>query len=667
MLGTLPDLARPTKLSPRSLGYRGGVCCQVPCIGLHAHLNTHDRLQPCSFDQGLPFILAWLAFAPHFGERDVRVGGVDPWQRRLEGVGPRRSATILAADVVGYSRLMEADEEGTHARLMHLRFSLMEPVIGLHRGRVIKNTGDGFLAMFDHAVAGLEAAQELQRAAMVAEAEVAAERRIVFRMGINVAEVIVEDHDIYGDGVNVAARLQTLAEPGGIVISGIVAEQAGGTLGMQSVDLGQLHMHNRKHPVRVLSLRLPGAPNTVVGEAEAGTEPRPSIAVLPFRKLTTGDDNYFADGIVDNIIQSLAALRELFVISRGSTLGFGGGPIDARAIGRALGVRYLLYGSVQRSGERLRIGTELSDADAGEVLRADHYDGEMGQLFLLQDRIAEETVRVIAPRVREHELKRAMKKHPQNMTAYDLMLQALDCLYRLDYASFSRARGLLQRAMIIDPGYAPAFALAARWHSIRVGQEWSPDYLSDREEASRLALAAIQRDESDALAWAVYGHTQSFLAKEYDGAIASIDRSIASCPNLALAWTVKGATLCFTGEGPSALHCARRGLRLSPTDSHVFFAEHILSQAHYVNGDFAAAVDWAKRSYRKNNRSASNMRVLAASLVAGGDIEPARTVARHHAEIAPAFTLSAWAARTPFRGTLLERFVEQLRVAGFHE
>ena len=358
----------------------------------------------------------------------------------VDGFAERRLATVLVADVVGYSRLMEADERSTHARLMHLRFSVMEPVIAQHLGRVIKNTGDGFVAMFDGAGGALEAAHKMQQAVTVAEAEIPAGQRIAFRMGINVADVIVEDHDIYGDGVNVAARLQTHAEPGGIVISGIVAEQAGGMLGMQAIDLGQLQMRNREHPVRVLCLRLPGTPAAAVGEVEAGTEVRPSIAVLPFRKLASGDDSYFADGIVDNIIQSLATLRELFVISRGSTLGFGGGPIDARAIGRALGVRYLLYGSVQRAGERLRIGTELSDAELGEVLRANQYDGAMGELFQLQDRIAEETVKMIAPRLHERELRRAQKKHPQNMTAYDLVLQAIDLLYRLDYASFARAR-----------------------------------------------------------------------------------------------------------------------------------------------------------------------------------------------------------------------------------
>jgi adenylate cyclase len=669
MLGTLSVAARSMNLGASLLGHPGSTSLQETGNCPSNCLSNERASVTQFFHQRSPqHILRSLAFAPHLGERDVRVGGVDSRQRRSEGIAPRHRATVLAADVVGYSRLMEVDEEGTHARLMRLRFSLMEPMVALHHGRVIKNTGDGFMAMFNSAVAGLEAAHAMQRSVMVAEADVPADRRIAFRMGINVADVIVEDHDIYGDGVNVAARLQTLAEPGGIVISGIVAEQAGGTFGMQSVDLGQLQMRNRKHPVRVLSLRLPGAPANLVGEGEAGAEARPSIAVLPFRKLTAGgDDGYFVDGIVDNIIQSLAALRELFVISRGSTLGFGGGPIDARAIGRSLGVRYLLYGSVQRSGECLRIGTELSDAESGEVLRADHYDGNMRQLFLLQDRIAEETAKIVAPRVREHELGRVMRKHPQDMTAYDLVLQALDCLYRLDYASFSRARGLLQRAMIVDPKYAPAFALAARWHSIRVGQEWSPDYSLDREEAARLATAAIELDENDALAWALYGHTRSFLAKDFDSAIASFDRAIAVCPNLALAWTFKGATLSFLGEGPSALRCARKGLQLSPMDLHVFFAEHILSQSHYVNGDVAEAAYWARRSYRRNDRSTSNMRVLVASLVSVGDIEGARSIARHHAEIAPAFTLSAWSERTPFTGALLERLEEQLKAAGFPE
>src|SRR5436190_1921961 len=359
-----------------------------------------------------------------------------------------RLAAVLAADVVGYTRLMELDEEGTHSRLMNLRFSVMQPIMTRQQGRIVKNTGDGFMAMFETAEAALQSAKDMQCAVTGAEASVPIDRRITFRMGVNVADVIVEDHDIYGDGVNIAARLQSHAEPGGIVISGLVAEHVGGTLGMHAVDLGQMQMRNLSNPVRVLSLRLPDAPAPVVGEVQPGYESRPSIAVLPFRKLANAEDSYFADGIVDNIIHALAALKDLFVISRGSTLGYGGQTIDVRAVGRELGVRYVLYGSVQRSGGRLRITTELSDSEIGEVVRTDSYDSVLADLFEVQDRIAQEVVNAIAPHVRERELKRALKKHPQNMTAYDLVLQALGLLYQLDYATFSRARGLLQRAMV---------------------------------------------------------------------------------------------------------------------------------------------------------------------------------------------------------------------------
>jgi adenylate cyclase len=581
--------------------------------------------------------------------------------------GQRRTAAILASDVVGYSRLMESDEHGTHERLMHLRFEVMEPIIATYQGRVIKNTGDGFLAMFDNAGAGLEAARDLQRSVIYAEAASPAEQRIAFRMGLNVADVILEDHDVYGDGVNVAARLQTHAEPNGIVISGLVAEQVGGTLGMQSVDLGQIYMRNRHEPVRVLSLRLAEAAAFGIGEVQPGTDSRPSIAVLPFRKIAAGDDAYFADGIVDNIVQSLAALRELFVIARGSTLGFGGGPIDAHAVGTALGVRYLLYGSVQRSGDQLRIGTELNDVETGEVLRADHYDGNLSDLFLLQDRIAEQTVRMIAPRVRQRELKRALKKHAQNMTAYDLVLQALEPMHRLDYASFSRARGLLQRAMVVDPSYAPAFALAARWHSIRVGQGWSPNPTEDQREAARLAELAIECDPDDPTALSTYAHVQSFLYRSFDEAIRKFDRALTACPNSDLAWSLSSATYGYVGDGPEAVRRAETGVRLSPLDSHVYFAQHLLSQAHYINGSYQEALHWGERSFASNPRLTSNLRILAASKVALGRSDEARADVDRHRAIEPGFSLLEWTRRTPLQEGVATVVMERLRTAGMSD
>ena len=578
--------------------------------------------------------------------------------------GERRVAVIVAADVVGYTRLMEADESGIHARLMHVRTTVVLPAMAQHHGRIIKNTGDGFLAMFDDAAGAMRAAMEIQRSIMTSEAKEEANRRIAFRMGINVADVIVEDHDVYGDGVNVAARLQTHAEPHGIVVSGLVADAVGGTLGMHSVDLGQMYLRNREQPVRVLSLRFTDAPNRPIGDAEPGSEGRPTIAVLPFRRLMVAEDSYFADGIVDNIIQSLAALRELFVIARGSTLGFGDGPIDARAIGISLGVRYLLYCSVQRSGGRIRIGTELSDAETGEVLRADHYDGLLGELFQFQDRIAEETVKAIAPHVHERELKRAHKKHPQNMTAYDLVLQALEPMYRLDYASFSRARGLLQRAMMVDPGYAPAYSYAAWWHSGRISQAWTNNIAMDATEAVRLAQAALDREPNDALALTVYGHQQSYVRKEFDLAIDSFDRALTSCPNLALAWTLKGLTLCFIGDGPSALRCAQQGHRLSPRHLNIGYAEHIVAQAYYINGDFEQAISWSRRSIAHSERDTSSLRTLISSLVAIGAQEEACSVARRHREIAPQFSIREWAARSSMTESFKKSRCERLRAAG---
>ncbi len=582
----------------------------------------------------------------------------------VASAGLRRLAAVLAADVVGYARLMENEEEATHARLMRLRDAVLEPTLEKYGGCVVKNTGDGFLAMFDSAVAALDCAKEMQRAVMASERASTDERRIAFRMGLNIAEVIVEAHDIFGDGVNVAARLQSLAEPNGIVISGAVAEDLGGSFGMDAVDLGPMHVRNRAHQVRVVSLRFADAPFSAVGDMEPGYAARPSIAVLPFRKLSTGDDDYFADGIVDNIIHALAGLKELLVIARSSTLGFGSGAIDVGAIGSALGVRYVLYGSALRSGDNLRISTELIDTGSAEIIRSDQHDGGLSDLFNLQDRITEDIVKTIAPKVREQELKRALRKHPQNMTAYDLVLQALDLLNSLDYPRFALARGLLQRAMSIDPSYAPSFSHAAWWHSYRIGQEWSRDFSMDASEAIRLAETALKLDPSDALALAVNGHEQSYLRKNYTAALECFDQALEACPNLAIAWTLKAVTLCFMGDGPGALNAANRGLRLSPVDQQVYFAEHILAQAHYINGDFDEAVVWSERAERHNGRLTSNLRTLIASLVASNRLDAAREAAQRHSVLSPNFSLAAWAARTPMVARVLQPRLEMLRIAG---
>jgi adenylate cyclase len=577
-----------------------------------------------------------------------------------------RLVSVLMVDVVGYTRLMELDEPGTHGRLMNFRFSILQPIVEERRGRIVKNTGDGFLAVFESARDAMEAAITMQSEVTKRESDQPPDRRIAFRMGLNIADVIVEDHDIYGDGVNIAARLQSYAEPGGIVVSGVFRDAVGGSFGLDTVDLGLLHLRHLSHPVQVISLSLPGAPTTAFGEMTGGYEGRASIAVLPFRNLAGPDEAYFAHGMVDHIIYALAALKELFVISRGSTVGFFDS-IDLRDIGKHLGVRYVLSGSVLRSGQRLRIGTELGDASTGEIIHADQHAGDLGDLFDVQDRIAQEVFKTIAPNVRDRELKKSMRKHPQNMTAYDLVLQAMEPLYQLDYATFSRARGLLQRAIALDPGYAPAFSYAAYWHMFRQGQGWSPDVSADISTAARLARAAIANDSHDAMALAIFGHTQSHLTKDLEQSIGIFDSAIAICPNAAMAWILKAATLCFIGDGPSAVRCGETGVRLSPFDQHVFFAEHILAQAHYVNRNFVQAISWGRRADMHNARNTSNLRTLISSLIAINRTEEARGVANRHAEIVPGFRVSAWAARTPMQGDIKTQRIIRLLAAGMPE
>jgi adenylate cyclase len=285
-----------------------------------------------------------------------------------------RRATILAADVVGYSRLMEADEEPTHSSLMCLRSEVVEPRIAAVGGQVIKNTGDGFLAISDNAQDATQCALSLQDAVAARTAGQPPDQCISFRMAVNQSDIIVENGDVYGDGVNVTARLQAFAEPGGIVVSSAIAQQVGSSHDVDVIDLGDLHLRNLTHPVRAFALCRPGSQPRLIGDTLVGHEARPSIAVLPFRKLQLQPEvDYFAEGIVDDIIHALAALKELFVISRCSTLAYGGREIDVRAIGRDLGVRYVLSGSVRRSSGRLRIVTELSDTETGDVISSEQY------------------------------------------------------------------------------------------------------------------------------------------------------------------------------------------------------------------------------------------------------------------------------------------------------
>jgi TolB-like protein len=571
---------------------------------------------------------------------------------------------------VGYTRLIEAAEEETHRQLMRLRDEVIDPGIAAHHGRVVKNTGDGFIAIFDTADSAANCAVELQRALARATVAQPPSLRIAFRMGVNFADIIAEKGDVYGEGVNVAARLQAYAEPGDVIVSQVVAEKLQPQARTGAIDLGELPLRNMQKPVRVYALRPdPAAASPQrLGEAGADEEARPSIALLPFRTHhRDGESDNVALGVVDAIAHGLSGLKDLFVISRGSTLSFANGPADPVDVGRRLGVRYILSGGVLRGGNRLRINTELTDAHGGTVVYSEHHDGALDDLFNLQDRIALRLVKIIAPNVRERELRRALRKHPSSMTAYDLLLQALDLLYRMDADSFRKARGLLQQAIAHDPGYAPPYTYAALWYIFRVGEIGSPDPDADAMAAADRALAAIERDGSDALALAIYGHVQSFLLRDTSTAVRFLDRAIDVGPSVAMAWSMSSATRGYMGNGPLAVAHAERGQRLAPADRYTFWHEGILAQAHYVNGDYEQAVTWARSAVAHNRAIRFTLRTLTASLMAQGRRAEAEAAARHLLTVQPDFRLGVYAPRCPFVEPILRGWIGRLREAGLPE
>jgi adenylate cyclase len=581
----------------------------------------------------------------------------------------RRFLAIMAADVVGYSRLTELDEGYTHSRLRSLRVGIIDPTVVSFRGHIIKNTGDGFLASFDSPLDAVRCSVKIQHEVVAIEQSEPRDRKIQFRIGINVGDTIVEADDVYGVGVNIAARLQEHAPASGILVSGEVLKQVETRLDVASEDIGPLRLKNMSKPVRGYSLLVPGADRATAMKAGRARHRAkvPSVAVLPFR--TDGEDagdDYFGRGIVDDIIVALQSIRGLLVISRSSTLTYARGLIDQGKVGRELGVRYVLSGSVRRAERKLRITAELVDVEAEAVIWADHYDGDLAELFEFQDRIATRIVWSVAPRVREAELGRASRKRPSNMNAYDLVMQAIDLMYRMDFQDFTRAGALLQSAIAADKNYATGFAYAALWHIHNVAQGWGNDPV-DSAEAARLAAAAVELDPADGFALAIYGHTKSLLFRDYSGAESAFERALNASPSNAMAWTLSSGVYSYTGDGTSAVTRAEQGLRLSPVDAQAHFYLSFLGLAHYVSGAFDEAVIWGRKAASLNSRLCANLRTLAASLISLDRLDEARAVGRVLLQVQPRFRVSEYAERCPLEPGLRKRFVDQLRQAGLPE
>src|SRR5437870_6311412 len=407
----------------------------------------------------------------------------------------RRLAAIFAADVAGYSRLMGEDEEGTHERLKaHLR-DLVDPKIKEHRGRIVKNTGDGMLAEFSSVVEAVRCAAEVQRGMAERNAETPEDKRITFRVGINLGDVIAEPNDIYGDGVNVAARLEGLAEPGGICVSRVVRDQVRDKLDFAFEDMGEQQVKNIARPVRVYRIPLADMART---KAPLPLPDKPSIAVLPFTNMS-GDpeQEYFADGMVEEIITALSRIHWLFVIARNSSFTYKGQAVDVKQVGRELGVRYVLEGSVRKAGGRVRITAQLIDALGGAHLWADRFDGSLEDVFDLQDKVASSVAGVIEPALQAAEMRRSAARPTTDLTAYDLYLRALASFFPITKERIFAALGLLEQAIATDRDYGPALSWAALCHVRLVREGWAEEPETSRRKASDLARQALQVAEND--------------------------------------------------------------------------------------------------------------------------------------------------------------------------
>lgn len=597
-----------------------------------------------------------------------RAGGRQKIERRL--------AAIFGADIVGYSALMGLAEEETHRRVGTELDRVCREIEKSH-GRVFTFAGDGVMAEFPSAIEALKCALRIQADAGRRNATLPPEQQILFRIGINSGEIMLQKDRTAGNAVNVAARLEALAESGGICLSAVVFEQVRRTIAASYEPAGERRLKNIRDPVVVYAIRavacsswisMPALPRQSVPETtttEAHDEYRPSLAVLPFRTLQKDQsDAYFAEGMIDDIVRALGGLKDLLVISRSSTIGFARLPLDVRRVGHELDVRYVLHGSVRRAGGSLRIAVELSETPTGSVIWADRFDGELADLFDLQDRIAIRVASAIAPHLRERELNRALRKHPDSMTAYDVTLQALDLFYRMDRSSVQQARELLEQAITHDPGYAPAYSQLASLRMRWIGQGWSENEMADRAAAASAARMAVERDRSDALGLAIYGHLQSYLLKNYEVAQNYLERALTAGPSCAWAWAYSSLTCGYLGDIATSIARAERAVRLSPLGADAFWLEHYLSQAYYLAGRYDDAIAWGHMSAAHAGANTSNLRCLIASLVAAGQMDAARTFAQHLLRLAPNYRLATFRVRTPLRSEVRDLFAHRLGLAG---
>ena len=627
--------------------------------------TAHLRVQP-----RLALTVAVVAcFAQTFYDRCVATGELPNVRER------RRLAAIVAIDVVGYSRLMGTDERRTHTVVKAHIAERLQPAIARHSGRLVKLTGDGALVEFDSAINALDAVIEFQQAIAEANGDQAATGRIVFRAGIHLGDIIFEDGDVYGDDVNIAVRLEGEAPPGGILVSRAVREAVSGRVKAQLHAVGELSLKNIVRPIRAFRVEWQeadwhtvaaggAAPMAAPGRAEALAD-KPSLAVLAFRNLS-GDPGreYFADGISDDLITTLSRVPNFVVIARSSSFSYKGRSVDVRQIGRELGVRYVVDGSVQQAGKSLRISYVLIDAASGSHLWAERYDGSLDELFELQDRITSSIVATLYPKVMRTEMVRAQAKPTNSLSAYDLYLRAVALYYQHTESSLYQALALFHQSVSIDPKFSSAWAYVARMQWGRVNHGWA-----SFREAQALGLEAARRaletGYNDPVAQALGGFAIAYLGGQPEAGAAHIERALALNPNFLMAWRFGGAAYSMLGEHEKAIEYYKRAMQLSPLDDDAFELYFGISLPCFFLGRYDQAVEWADRALRDRPRSDLALRMKVAALAMLGDRADVQTdLVRQLLSMFPRATTMVGDRMSAYRSADRERYLEALRAAG---
>jgi TolB-like protein/class 3 adenylate cyclase len=555
----------------------------------------------------------------------------------------RRLAAIVSADVVGYSRLMGRDEDGTLAAFRAHRAELLDPLIAKHGGRIVKTMGDGLLLEFPSVVDATRCAIEVQEGLAARNAEVADDKRITFRIGVHVGDIIIEDEDILGDGVNIAARIEALAVPGGVAISGRAHDDVRDRLDTSFEDAGEQTLKNIARPVRIWRWRPTKTTATLAPAAGPASGPplpdKPSIAVLPFANMSRDpEQEYFSDGITDDLITALSNVQSFFVIARSSSFGYKNQSVDITTVATQLGVRYVMEGSVRKAGERVRVTAQLAEAQSGRQIWAERFDRTLDDIFDLQDEITASVVGAIEPRILEVEAKRIEHKHPENLDAYDLTLRGLDLMNRLSDADTAIALGLFKSAIDLDPRYGRAHVCASwcyRRH-VQVSGMTLPEH--DRLESIRHAELAMRVDAADPYVLWQAGLTTALVERDPDAGLELIQRSLGINANANRAWIASSLVRCTVGEPDMAMDHAERATRLSPLDISMWVAHGVLAIACLQLERYEEAARWAESSTRRHANNAPAFHILASSCAQLDRMDDARAAIRHALDLNPGLT-----------------------------